>query len=217
MNSVSNNYRPPTHFSIFPPAVKNLLIITALVYLASWTPVIGPVLQEYFPLYPFHSPQFYPWQFITYLFMHANLGHIFFNLFALWMFGQAIENYWGTKRFLIYFFVCGVGGGLAYVLINAHPVMTQRGLMYIPTIGDSGAVFGILLAFGMMFPERRIYMWFLVPIKAKYFVIFFGGLELFFGVFGYEQGVAHWAHIGGIVVGFLLIELWGVKKEQTPY
>ncbi len=217
MNSVSNNYQPPTHFSLFPPAVKNLLIITALVYLASWTPIIGPVLQEYAPLYPLHSPQFYPWQFITYLFMHASIGHIFFNLFALWMFGQAIENYWGTKRFLIYFFVCGIGGGVAYVLINAHPVMTQQGLMYIPTIGDSGAVFGILLAFGMMFPERRIYMWFFVPIKAKYFVILFGGLELFFGIFGYEQGVAHWAHIGGIVVGFILIELWGLKKEQTPY
>jgi membrane associated rhomboid family serine protease len=217
LNNSPNSYRPATQFSIFPPAVKNLLIITALVYLASRAPAIGPYLREYAPLYPIHSPHFYPWQFVTYLFMHANLEHIFFNLFALWMFGQAIENYWGTKRFLIYFFLCGIGGGLAYVLINGSPVLTPQGFYYVPTIGDSGAVFGILAAFGMMFPERRIYLWFLVPVKAKYFVIFFGALELFFGVFGYERGVAHWAHIGGAVVGFILIKLWGMKKEQSLY
>src|SRR5699024_5942408 len=111
---------------------------------------------------------------------HANLGHIFFNLFAQWMFGQAVENYWGSKRFLIYFFLCGIGGGVAYILINSSPVMTQQGLYYIPTIGDSAAVFGILLAFGMMFPDQYIYLWFFIPIKAKYFVTIFGVLELFF-------------------------------------
>jgi membrane associated rhomboid family serine protease len=217
LNNSSNNYSPSTQFSIFPPALRDIIIITVLVYLASRAPLIGPYLREYAPLYPIHSPHFYPWQFVSYLFMHANLGHIFFNLFALWMFGQAIENYWGSKRFLIYFFVCGIGGGLAYVLINGSPVLTPQGFYYVPTIGDSGAVFGILAAFGLMFPERRIYLWFLVPMKAKYFVIIFGVLELFFGVFGYERGVAHWAHVGGAVVGFILIKLWGMKKEELPY
>lgn len=220
MNSSLDNYQPSTHFSIFPPAVKNLLVITAIVFFAEKAPVIGPFIRQYGPLYAFHSPNFYPWQFITYLFLHANLGHIFFNLFALWMFGQAVENYLGTKRFLIYFFVCGIGGGLAFILINANPILTRQGLVYASTIGNSGAVFGLLAAFGLLFPEQRIYLWFLVPIKAKYFVIAFGALELYFGVSGTEAGVAHWAHIGGAVVGAVLILLfkkWGGNRKQALF
>ncbi|HYW36242.1 MAG TPA: rhomboid family intramembrane serine protease [Balneolaceae bacterium] len=218
MNSPSNSYNPQTEFSFFPPALKHLIIVTVLVYIASWTPGIGKYLQIYAPLYPMKSPHFYPWQFVTYLFMHANFLHIFFNLFALWMFGQAIENYWGSKRFLIYFFLCGIGGGLAYVLINNNPVMTTQGLEYIPTVGNSGAVFGILLAFGMMFPDRPIiFLFFPFPIKAKYFVAMYGALELFSGITGTEQGVAHFAHIGGMVVGFILIKYWGIGKQDFPY
>jgi membrane associated rhomboid family serine protease len=194
------------------------MITTVIVYIASWTPVIGPILQQYAPLYPIHSAHFHIWQFVSYLFMHASIWHIGFNLFALWMFGQAVENQWGSTRFLIYFFLCGIGGGVAYVLINSSPVMTSQGLYYIPTIGDSGAVYGILLAFGMMFPDRYIMLLIPpIPIKAKYFVAIFGAIELFTGVTGSEAGVAHFAHIGGMVIGFILIELWGLKKEKAYY
>jgi membrane associated rhomboid family serine protease len=150
--------------------------------------------------------------------MHAGLGHIIFNLFALWMFGQAIENFWGTKRFAIYYFLTGIGAGLLHVLINNDPVSTAQGLRYIPTVGASGAVYGILLAFGMMFPERPIMLLFLpIPIKAKYFVAFFGALELYNGVAGTQLGVANFAHLGGMLVGFILIKVWGLKKEERHY
>lgn len=218
MNYQSNNYSPNTQFTVFPPAVKHLLIINFVVYLASWTPGIGPLLQTYAPLFPIESPLFYPWQFITYMFMHADIGHIFFNLFALWMFGQAIENFWGTKRFAIYYFLTGIGAGLLHVFVNNDPIMTSQGMQYIPTVGASGAVYGILLAFGMMFPDRPIMLLFLpIPIKAKYFVAFFGVVELYSGVMGTQQGVAHFAHLGGMLVGFILIKIWGLKKEQAYY
>lgn len=207
MNYQSDNYSPNTTFTVFPPAVKHLLIWNVIIYLASWTPGIGAWLQTYGPLFPIQSSHFYPWQFVTYMFLHANFSHILFNLFALWMFGQAIENYWGTKRFAIYYFLTGIGAGLLYILININPV-----------IGASGAVYGILLAFGMMFPDRPIYFILLpIPIKAKYFVAFFGALELYSGVAGSQQGVAHFAHLGGMLVGFILIKFWGLKKEDSHY
>ena len=218
MNYQSNNYNPNTTFTVFPPAVKHLLIINFVVYIASWTPGIGQVLQVYAPLFPIQSPNFYPWQFVSYMFMHANFSHIFFNLFALWMFGQAIENFWGTKRFAIYYFLTGIGAGLLHILINSDPVMTQQGLQFIPTVGASGAVYGILLAFGMMFPDRPIMLLFFpVPIKAKYFVAFFGAIEFFSGITRSDQGVAHFAHLGGMLVGFILIKYWGLKKEEAYY
>lgn len=218
MNYQSSNYNPNTTFTVFPPAVKHLLIINFVVYLASWTPGIGQYLQVYAPLFPIESPNFYPWQFVSYMFMHANFSHIFFNLFALWMFGQAIENFWGTKRFAIYYFLTGIGAGLLHVLVNSDPVATGQGLQYIPTVGASGAVYGILLAFGMMFPDRPIMLLFLpVPIKAKYFVAFFGAIEFISGITRSNQGVAHFAHLGGMLVGFILIKYWGLKKEETYY
>jgi len=189
-----------------------------VVYIASWSPGIGPVLQTYAPLFPMASPNFYPWQFVSYMFMHADFWHIAFNLFALWMFGQAIENYWGTKRFVIYYFLTGIGAGLLHVIINNEPVMTGMGPQFIPTIGASGAVYGILLAFGMMFPNRRIMLLFPpIPIKAKYFVAIFGAIEFFSGITGLQQGVAHFAHLGGMLVGFILIKMWGLRNEQAYY
>lgn len=218
MNYQSNNYSPNTEFTVFPPAVKHLLIINLVVFIASTTPGIGQVLQVYAPLYPIQSPNFHVWQFVTYMFMHGGLGHIFFNLFALWMFGQSIENFWGTKRFTIYYFLTGMGAGLLHVLINNDPVMTTQGLRYIPTIGASGAVYGILLAFGMMFPDRPIMLLFFpVPIKAKYFVAIFGAIELISGLTRTNTGVAHFAHLGGMLVGYILIKYWGLKKEQAYY
>jgi len=144
------------------------------------------------------------------MFLHAGFSHIFFNLFALWMFGQAIENYWGTQRFALYYFLTGIGAAILHMLV-AYSV----GAGDVPTIGASGAVYGILLAFGMMFPNRRIILLIPpIPIKAKYFVAIFGAIELFSGFMRTSSGVAHFAHLGGMLVGFILIKYWGLKGEK---
>lgn len=190
----------PQGFSMLPTGVKNLLIINVIMFLATM------VLERYgflaftnsLALWSLMSGRFHIWQLVTYMFMHASFGHIFFNMFALWMFGYVLENYWGTRRFLFYYFVCGVGAGIINMLIPG------MGL----TVGASGAVYGILLAFGMMFPNERIYLYFLVPIKAKWFVIAYAAIELFEGVFRSADGVAHFAHLGGMLFGLLLILWW---------
>jgi len=206
LNFQDSNYSPNTQFTIFPPAVKHLVILNLLCFLALMTPGIGDYLFHYGALWPIDSPRFEPWQLISYMFLHAGLGHIFFNLFALWIFGQAIENYWGTKRFATYYFLTGIGAALIHMWISGGGA---------PTIGASGAVFGILLAFGMMFPERYILLLIPpIPIKAKYFVAIFGAIELFYGVTGTRTGIAHFAHLGGMVVGFILIKYWGLKGER---
>jgi membrane associated rhomboid family serine protease len=218
LNFQDNSFSPNSEFSVFPPAIKHLLIINVLVFLASNTPGIGAILRTYAPLFPVESQNFYPWQLITYMFMHGNLMHILFNLFALWMFGQAIENMWGTNRFTIYYFLTGIGAGLLHILINNDPVATSQGLVFIPTVGASGAVYGILLAFGMMFPDRYIVLLIPpIPIKAKYFVAIFGAIELFSGIMRTETGIAHFAHLGGMVVGFILIKYWGLKGSKEAY
>ena len=142
------------------------------------------------------------------MFLHANLGHIFFNLFALWMFGQAIEYAWGTKRFTIYYFATGIGAGVLQLVVGLF------GLSYAPVVGASGAVYGILLAFGMMYPNNYIMLLIPpIPIKAKYFVIIFGVLELFSGITNLNSGIAHFAHLGGMVFGYILIRFWGLKSN----
>ncbi|MCW9707165.1 rhomboid family intramembrane serine protease [Fodinibius salsisoli] len=206
MNYQSPNYQPNTQISIFPPAVKHLLIINALCFVALNTPIIGGPLFAYGALWPIGSGHFDIWQLVSYMFLHAGFSHIFFNLFALWMFGQAIENYWGTRRFTVYYFLTGIGAALLHMLIGAGGA---------PTLGASGAVYGILLAFGMMFPERPIMLLFPpIPIKAKYFVAGFGVIELISGLSRANSGVAHFAHLGGMLVGFILIKYWGLKGES---
>lgn len=137
------------------------------------------------------------WQLFTYMFMHASFTHILFNMLALWMFGMELEHVFGSRKFLMYYLLCGFGGGLANLLIA--PLFTSVG----PTVGASGAVYGVLLAFGMMFPDRPIYVYFLLPIKAKYFVVMYMALEIF--SIGSMDGVAHFAHLGGALVGFLYL------------
>lgn len=204
MEFQEDNYRPSTQFSIFPPAIKHLLITNGLFFVALSTPYIGPFLFRYGALWPLDTGRFMPWQLVSYLFLHANFAHIFFNLFALWMFGQAIENLWGTRRFAIYYFITGIGAGILQLLITSGA----------PTIGASGAVFGILLAFGMMFPNRPIFLLFFpFPIKAKYFVAIFGALQLFNGVTSADSGVAYFAHLGGMLFGFILIRYWRYRGE----
>ena len=156
------------------------------------------LFSEYLALWPL-GQNFWPWQLVTYMFMHGGFGHLFFNMFALWMFGIELEHIWGSRKFLLFYLVCGIGAGLTNLLVA--PLVGQAS----PTVGASGAVFGILIAFGMLFPNRPIYIWFLLPIRAKYLIAGYIGLELFYGITGTSDGIAHFAHLGGAAVGFLFI------------
>ena len=152
------------------------------------------------------------------MFMHGNFSHLFFNMFALWMFGYALENYWGSKRFLVYYLITGVGAALIQTGVLAleirgmtqglPPFAAQHYINQRVTVGASGAVYGILLAFGMCFPNVPIFLYFFFPIKAKWFVIIYGVIELFAGIGGTADGVAHFAHLGGMIFGLLLILYW---------
>ena len=208
---MNNSFRPRGfgRFSLFPPIIKNLLIINAAVFffqLVAGNFLIGGkpgmyVLQEWFALNPLvEGANFQVWQLITYQFMHAGFGHIFFNMFMLWMFGMEIENIMGSKKFLYYYLICGVAAGLAQLFIA--PLFSVPAL----TIGASGAVFGIMIAFALMFPDRLIFLWFLIPIKAKYLIGFLFVLEIFW-IGDAGSNVAHLAHLGGAIAGFIFIML----------
>lgn len=198
-------------FAFFPPVIKYLLISNVLIFLFQYfflpafkigDQPLSYIFMKYFALNPLDSRlfPFYPWQLITYMFMHANFLHIFLNMFALWMFGMELENIWGSKKFFTYYMVCGIGAGLANLFIA--PLFTT---MNVPTIGASGSIYGVLVAFGLMFPDRPIYVYFLFPLKAKYLVIIYMGIELL--SVGSATGIAHVAHLGGGLVGFLYIML----------
>ena len=268
-------------FNILPIGVKNLLIINTLLFFATVVFARANIcdLNQWLGLHIFSAPDFKPWQIITYMFMHGNFGHLVFNMFALWMFGAAVENAWGTKKFLIYYLITGIGAALTHYgityaevaqtislvnqFVDAPSIETYRYLVdnntvvqlqqpfqnnlmvlqnnpssldalvdatlnirdsYLNSfvlIGASGAIYGILLAFGMMFPNNTIYIYFLFPIKAKWFVLIFGLLELAYGILGTSDGVAHFAHFGGMLFGFILIMLWRrhdrLSREQTYY
>ena len=182
-----------------PTAVKHLLIVNVLCYLAYYVCASQRIinLNALLGLWTPATGYFRPWQLFTYMFMHGNLTHLFFNMFALWMFGNTMENIWGTKRFLVYYLACGLGAGLLTLLIPGAAL----------TVGASAAVYGLLLAFGLTFPNDYIYLYFLVPIKAKWFVIGYAVIELFEGFF-INDGIAHFAHLGGMLVGLLLILWW---------
>ncbi len=183
-----------------PPTVLNILIINCLGLMAT---SLFPTLAFYLGLHSLQSPAFMPYQIVSYMFLHADLSHLFFNMFALWMFGRTLEYELGSRRFLTYYMVCGVGAGLLQLAI---------GLLY-PfslTVGASGAVFGLLLAFGVMHPNAMIMLLIPpIPIKAKWFVIIYGVLELSLGIRnGAGDNVAHFAHLGGMLWGFLLLSYW---------
>ena len=230
---MENQFRPQG-FSILPLVVKNLLIINGIFFLATiaMDTVWHVDLAKYFGLHYIGASDFRPYQFVTYMFMHGSFAHLFFNMFALWMFGNAIENTWGSKRFLIYYMVCGIGAGLVQELvqyiqyadafvgydrvrISANQVVAVADyLNMLTTVGASGAVYGILLAFGMTWPNSRIYIYFAIPIKAKWFVIIYGLLELFSGFRGVDN-VAHFAHLGGMIFGLMLILYW--RKDEFKW
>jgi membrane associated rhomboid family serine protease len=244
------NYRT-SGFAGTPPVVKNLIIINVLMLLARFTAeqVFNLRLNYQLGLFYPGSDQFEPYQIVTHMFMHGGLAHLFFNMFALWMFGRVLENVWGHKRFFIYFFITGFGAAFLHMLVNhiqiqslmnqmtqeqiatvvtegfnaisqgknfTNPQMGKLNLMMnIPTVGASGAVFGILLAFGMLFPNTQLLLIFPpIPIKAKYFVIFYGILELWLGITQPGSNVAHFAHLGGMIFGFILIKLWNLNKKS---
>lgn len=276
---MNNQQYSPRGFSVLPPVVKNLLIINGLVFLAQFMflQVFKIDLVDYLGMHYFGSSKFNPAQLVTYMFLHStsDFSHIFFNMFALWMFGYMLENIWGSKRFLIYYMVTGIGAAIVHMIVmhigimglqsdvamimsdptpsaffsfvNEHFPLYQNSLSEfyntwmmnpknpelinqasnylnelveirkdIPTVGASGAVFGILLAFGMLFPNTLIYIYFLFPIKTKWFVLIYGGLELFQGIRNSAgDNVAHFAHLGGMIFGFFLILYWNRKIHRS--
>jgi membrane associated rhomboid family serine protease len=205
----SNFYRPSLFggFSFFPPVLKALLIANAVIWfvfdflLGPFTlrgvPIFG-ILADYLALWPL-GPNFYPWQLLTYMFMHGGFWHLFFNMLWLWMFGMELEHVWGSRKFLWFYLTCGLGAGISNLAVTT--ALGQAA----PTVGASGAIMGVLIAFGMLFPDRPIYLYFLLPIRAKYFVAMVIGFDLFYGVTGSGDGVAHFAHLGGALVGFLFL------------
>jgi membrane associated rhomboid family serine protease len=247
----------PSRFEILPPVIKNLLIINGLVFFAQLTikSTAFGTLEDIFALHTWQSPLFRPWQFITHMFMHGGFGHLFFNMFALWMFGSILENVWGQKRFITFYFICGIGAALCHMiaLYFENQVMIERfnamqttldaeyfirkywsGEMVTPsyenakdllnirlseaTLGASGAVFGCLAAFGYLFPNTYLYLYFFVPVKAKWFVIGYIAIELFSTLRNSAgDNVAHLAHLGGALFGFLLVWTWNKKNRKTFY
>ena len=206
-------------FQNIPAVTRNLLIINFVCFLAQM--LIGPsnpyqldLLSQWGGLRFFLDPDFHVLQLFTYMFLHGGFWHLFGNMFALWMFGRIIEQVWGPKKFLFYYIYCGVGAGLTQEVLQLFTA--SAGV----TIGASGAIFGILLAFGMIFPNERLFIIPIpVPIKAKWFVIFYAALELFLGFNAGHSGsdnVAHMAHIGGMLFGLMLILYWR-RQEQRPH
>lgn len=212
-----------------PPVVKNLLIINLLCFVAC---LINPSITETLGLHFMGSSHFHFFQFFTYMFMHAGFEHIFFNMFAVWMFGRIMEHQMGSKRFLIYYMACGLGAGVIQEIVqfihyfnaggtmDALSVYDSLGLFrgwY--TVGASGAVYGILLAFGMTFPDERMFVFPIpVPIKAKYFVMGYALLEVLSAMGRPGDGVAHFAHLGGMLFGFALLKYWQTNTSaQSVY
>lgn len=216
-----------------PVVTKNLLIINILVFIATYAlRGLNIDLNDILGLHFFLASDFRIWQFVTYMFMHGGFTHILMNMFMLWMFGMVVENVWGSKKFLFYYMVCGIGAGFcqelaqygSYVVeglaqyesvntgVNIIPMETYLNMMN--TVGASGAIYGVLLAFGMLFPEERMFIIPIpVPIKAKWIVIGSVAIELFSAVSTSNDGVAHLAHLGGMLFGFLLIRYW----KKHPY
>jgi|AntRauTorcE11898_2_1112593.scaffolds.fasta_scaffold00121_14 membrane associated rhomboid family serine protease len=267
----------PGGWTLLPPVIKNLLILNGIFFLATITfqNAFNVDLIDMLGLHYFAAEKFAPYQFITYMFMHGGFTHIFFNMFALWMFGRVLENIWGPRRFITYYLITGIGAALVHYIVfyievmpvlnaierfqndpsipafkaflnsehfqvisyeiqnefnqfrnefnnlvatNEHKAL-QLAVDYMSryktsflnqpvVVGASGAVFGILLAFGMLFPNSVLYIYFALPIKAKYFVIIYGAIELYSGFADTGGNVAHFAHLGGMLFGFIMLKYW---------
>lgn len=207
---------------ITPPVVKNLIIANCVALLATELLPFGNSIIEYFALFNAESPFFHSYQVFTYMFLHGGVTHLFFNMFALWMFGRTLEYRLGSSRFLTYYLVCGIGAALLQLGVGYaeyhHALevgsMGAMRLLGIPTVGASGAVFGLLLAFGVLYPNQMIALVFPpIALRAKWFVVIYGLIELFLGFSGAQSGVAHFAHLGGMIWGFLLLWWWRRKGK----
>lgn len=255
---MSYNTFQPGRYQMLPEATKYLLVINALMYLATYVLSNTP-LRAFFDslaLYQPGTPDFHLWQIVSSVFMHGSFLHLFSNMFSLWMFGTVIENIWGSRRFLAYYLITAIGAGVLYLAVNqieigiaanrllaqgapqallnalrqtsdvdiANELIAQTGValngkllgeyfwtVHACVVGASGAVFGIILAFGMMFPNSMIYLYFAIPVKAKWFVIGYGVFEFVSGISGLQSGIAHFAHLGGMLFGYLMIRYWKKK------
>lgn len=232
-------------FANISPVVKNLLIINILFFIGTYT--LGSVIPDvikYLPVYYFNSPNFRLWEVITYMFMHGGFAHIFFNMFALFSFGPIVEYSMGLKKFLSFYFICGIGAIILQMLVQAlevhaitggitiqHPGLDSSYLAYgakaqslyelynTPVVGASGAIFGLLIAFGMLFPNMELMILFIpVPIKAKYIIPVYVVLELFLGVKQFSgDSVAHFAHLGGAILGYIMVKYWRLQRPNNFY
>jgi membrane associated rhomboid family serine protease len=240
-------------FMGLPPVVKNLILVNALLLLANWAvkSIFGMDLTMMLGLYFPKSEHFEPYQILTHMFMHANFWHLFFNMYALFIFGGVLENVWGAKRFLIYYMICGLGAAFTHetvIFFQYHKLMNEispdqlqtvlsNGMAYlnqgqvfanetmknlqillnVPTVGASGAIFGVLLAFGVLFPNTQLMLLFPpIPLKAKYFVFGYGVIELILAISQPGSNIAHAAHLGGMLFGYILIRYWR-KTTNTLY
>lgn len=240
--------RPAALLNTLPPVIKNLLILNVIGFIGT---MIFPLATRMFGVFYPDSPFFHSWQIITYMFMHGGFAHIFFNMFALFMFGPVIEKVMGSKRFVYFYLITGLGALALQFLVQGleiynlvgtpfaseylrfdmttgmvysnHPNLSQEGLRSLasiyntPMVGASGAIFGVLVAFGILFPETSLYLMFIpVPVKAKYFIPVYILIELFLGVSQFAgDSVAHFAHIGGALFGFMLIKFWRIRAPQA--
>jgi membrane associated rhomboid family serine protease len=224
-----------------PPVVKNLLIINVIFFVATYLLRQQVNLEEHLSVFYFNSPYFRVWQPITYMFMHGSMTHIFFNMFALYSFGGILEAHWGGKRFINFYLITGLGalalqwGVQAFevyqltgsaindlsTLSVSDPaaVKTLQQIYFGPMVGASGAIFGLLVAFAMLYPNLEMYIMFIpVPVKAKYIIPVYIVIELFLGVARFEgDSIAHFAHLGGALIGFILVKLWRNKTTYYDY
>ena len=221
--------RGPGFFSSLPPVVKNLVILNGIMLIITF--ITGNFMYEKFALFYFESPLFKPYQLLTHMFMHGSFFHLFFNMYALVIFGIVLEQVWGSQKFFLYYLVTGIGAALLHSLVifievsqlkeayEAGNIMAINSIEIInrtPTVGASGAVYGVLLAYGMLFPNNVLQLIFPpITLKAKWFVVIFGAIELFLGISRPGSNIAHFAHLGGMIFGYLLILYW--KKKNRMY
>lgn len=222
-------YRGGGFFTSLPPVIKNLLIINAVMLLVTF--LAEDFMYRTFSLFFFESEFFKPYQFITHMFMHGGVLHLFFNMYSLVIFGVVLEHVWGSQKFFLYYMVTGLGAAALHSLVlwidyssqvaafeagNQYALENIRVLLSTPTVGASGAVYGVLLAYGMLFPNNVLQLIFPpVALKAKWFVLIFGALELWLGISNTGGNIAHFAHLGGMLFGFILIKYW--KKNNRMY
>lgn len=240
----------PTRFEILPPIVKNLLIINALFFLAQNT--IGAngmfSVENLFALHSWHSEYFKPWQLLTYMFLHGNFSHLFFNMLGLWMLGSVLENMWGAKRFLTFYIVCGLAGALATLISSGISILSlskeieafiiqnnitadsrqaeeiqagYRNFTNVATLGASAAIYGVTVAFCYLFPNSTFYIYFLIPVKAKWIITLMILSDIFSIVYefitGNQTGIGHWAHLGGALLGFIIVITWNKTNRRNFY